>query len=518
MSRAARDALGRWQRMSRTALTRVEVIALFPIMVLAAYALGGAEMVLAAAMVLPSLLALQAMGPKTDHASPLSPAITDHAIQSPDRATLLAMLKRIGAMPDMESACFVLEVDDWNTVERRIGTETARDLRDECQKRLRAAMRSDDLVAELRPAQFGVVLHPVAAARLGVRDAIADRLRAGLGAPILVGETSLRLTACVGHAALAACGAASAEETITGATRALEEAKSAGPGSVRAFVAGTSGKQRTPSHLTEEVPAALASGAILAWFQPQIDMRTGAVAGFEALARWDHATLGLLGPGQFLASAENAGRIEEMGTRIRQLALEALHAWDAAGHVPLTVSVNACESELRNHSYAEQVAWDLDAAGIAPERLIIEVLESVAADAGDDAIMATLAALRSQGIGLDLDDFGVGQASLLSIRRFGVGRIKIDRSFVTGIDRDTEQQAMVGGIVSLGRTMGLEALAEGVETPQEEAALTQLGCTYVQGFGIAKPMPLSDTLKWLENRTSLAAGATTPQRRLHSAE
>jgi EAL domain-containing protein (putative c-di-GMP-specific phosphodiesterase class I) len=478
MSRAARDALGRWQRMSRTALTRVEVIALFPIMVLAAYALGGAEMVLAAAMVLPSLLALQAMGPKTDHASPLSPAITDHAIQSPDRATLLAMLERIGAMPDMESACFVLEVDDWNTVERRIGTETARDLRDECQK----------------------------------------RLRAGLGAPILVGETSLRLTACVGHAALAACGAASAEETITGATRALEEAKSAGPGSVRAFVAGTSGKQRTPSHLTEEVPAALASGAILAWFQPQIDMRTGAVAGFEALARWDHATLGLLGPGQFLASAENAGRIEEMGTRIRQLALEALHAWDAAGHVPLTVSVNACESELRNHSYAEQVAWDLDAAGIAPERLIIEVLESVAADAGDDAIMATLAALRSQGIGLDLDDFGVGQASLLSIRRFGVGRIKIDRSFVTGIDRDTEQQAMVGGIVSLGRTMGLEALAEGVETPQEEAALTQLGCTYVQGFGIAKPMPLSDTLKWLENRTSLAAGATTPQRRLHSAE
>jgi EAL domain-containing protein (putative c-di-GMP-specific phosphodiesterase class I) len=136
---------------------------------------------------------------------------------------------------------------------------------------------------------------------------------------------------------------------------------------------------------------------------------------------------------------------------------------------------------------------------------------------GDDTIMATLAALRSQGIALDLDDFGVGQASLLSIRRFGVARIKIDRSFVTGIDRDPEQQAMVGGIVSLGRTMGLEALAEGVETP-EEAALTQLGCSHVQGFGIAKPMPLSDTLAWLESRNSRRAGVSVSKRRIHSAE
>ena len=135
-----------------------------------------------------------------------------------------------------------------------------------------------------------------------------------------------------------------------------------------------------------------------------------------------------------------------------------------------------------------------------PERLIVEVLESVAADARDDAVMATLAALRSQGIGLDLDDFGVGQASLLSIRRFGVSRIKIDRSFVIGIDRDAEQQAMVGGIVSLGRKMGLDALAEGVETPEEQATLVELGCTYVQGFGLARPMALSDTFAWLETQ------------------
>jgi EAL domain-containing protein (putative c-di-GMP-specific phosphodiesterase class I) len=167
----------------------------------------------------------------------------------------------------------------------------------------------------------------------------------------------------------------------------------------------------------------------------------------------------------------------------------------------------AAQSQLRG-----TVAWDLDAAGIEPGRLIIEVLESVAADARDDAIMATLAALRSQGISLDLDDFGVGQASLLSIRRFGVRRIKIDRSFVIGIDRRPEQQAMVGGIVSLGRSMGLEALAEGVETPEEEAALTRAGLQPImQGFGIGKPMPIDDTFAWLETR-GRSDGATTRAR------
>jgi EAL domain-containing protein (putative c-di-GMP-specific phosphodiesterase class I)/GGDEF domain-containing protein len=518
MGRTAREVFGRWQTLSRTALRRVEVIALFPILVLSAYAMGGPKLVLAASMVLPSLLALLALGRQPDEPGFHGTTRAESATYTADRGTMLAMLERIGAMHGMESACFLLEIDAWDTVESRIGTETARDLRDECQRRIRAAVRGDDLVAELGPAVFGVVLHPIAAARLGIRDAIANRLRAELGAPIVVGETSLRLTASVGHAPLAAAGSPGAEDTITGATLALEEAKAAGPGSVRSFVPGAMGKQRTQSQLTEEVPSALLSGAITAWFQPQIEVQTGEVAGFEALARWNHPSLGVLGPGQFLGAVENAGRFEDLGKRIRQDALAALRAWDAAGHLPITVSVNASDAELRNPSYAEEVAWDLDAIGMPPERLIVEVLESVAADARDDTIMATLAALRSQGIALDLDDFGVGQASLLSIRRFGVARIKIDRSFVTGIDRDPEQQAMVGGIVSLGRTMGLGALAEGVETPEEEAALTQLGCSHVQGFGIAEPMPLSETLAWLASRNSRRAGVSVSNRRIHSAE
>jgi EAL domain-containing protein (putative c-di-GMP-specific phosphodiesterase class I)/GGDEF domain-containing protein len=506
MGRAARDALERWRRVFRGALQRVEVVALFPILVLGAHAAGNPDLVLVAAMVLPCLLVLMnpVVGPNSAaaHASRIAPAPTP----TPDRGTMLAMLDRIAAMPGMETACFVLEIDDWARVERRLGAETAKDVRDECHARLRAALRGDDLVAVLGPASFGVVLHPIAAARLAIRDAIADRLRAGIGAPFPVGETSLRLTASVGHAAQSCAGCDSADQTFAGASLALEEARIAGPGAVRSFVPGNELRQRTQTQLSEEVPEAVASGAILPWFQPQIDLRSGAVTGFEALARWQHPTLGLLRPGRFMVAVENAARMEELGTAIRRHALEALRAWDSHGQGPLTVSVNASAADLRSPSYAEHVAWDLDAAGIAPERLIVEVLESVAADARDDAIIKTLAALRSQGVGLDLDDFGVGQASLLSIRRFGVGRIKIDRSFVTGIDRDLEQQAMVGGIVSLGRKMGLEALAEGIETPQEQGTLVELGCAFVQGYGVAKPMPLAETFAWLDNH----AGSTMP--------
>jgi len=510
MSRAVKDALERWQRGSRVALARVEVLALFPILVLCAYAAGGPTLVVAAAMVLPALLVVQNLGRPVHKGAFAYAPVTQVPTRSADRGTMLAMLGRISAMPGLESACFVLRIDDWDRLERRLGAETARDLRDECHGRLHAALRGDDLVASLGPATFGVVLHPIAAARLRIRDAIADRLRACLAEPIAVGATSVRLTACIGHAALRNSGpsredAPTADAVLDGAVQALEEARVAGPGSVRSFVPGSPGRQRSQSRLSGEVAGALASGAILPWFQPQLDMRTGRVAGFEALARWQHPALGVMTPGQFLPAVEDAGRMEDLGTRIRQQALDALKAWDRRGHRDLTLSVNACGSELRSPGYAEQVAWDLDAADIASERLIVEVLESVAADARDDTVLATLAALRSQGIGLDLDDFGVGQASLLSIRRFGVRRIKIDRSFVIGIDRDAEQQAMVGGIVSLGRKMGLDALAEGVETPEEQATLVDLGCAYVQGFGLARPMALSDTFAWLETQ-----GVETP--------
>jgi EAL domain-containing protein (putative c-di-GMP-specific phosphodiesterase class I)/GGDEF domain-containing protein len=487
----------------RRALTRTEVLALFPLLAFSAHALGGPDAVLAAAVLLPALLVLAHAGlPATAQIREALPE------QRPGRGTMAMMLDRIAGMPDADSACVMLAIDDWAELETRAGQDAARGIADRCADRLRGALRHEDLLADLGEGRFGVVLSPIPDARLGLREALADRLRAAIAEPFALDGATIRLTASAGHAALTREGREldggadrPGEATLAGAEAALEEARTAGPDAVRAFAPWPRDmaicRSTDPSPPAEEVADALASGEILPWFQPQVDAATGAVTGFEALARWQHPELGLLAPNRFLDAVAEAGRIEALGHAMRRGALEALARWDAAGAPGLTVSVNAAVEELRSPTFAEQVAWDLDLHDTAPERLIVEVLETVAASTQDDSIVTTLAAMRGQGIGIDLDDFGVGQASLLSIRRFGVRRIKIDRSFVLGVDVDDGQRSMVGAIVSLAREMGLSTLAEGVETDSQREALRDLGCAYLQGFAIGRPMPLSDTLDWL---------------------
>jgi diguanylate cyclase len=505
---AVHDRLAHWQRLLRWALARAEILALFPVLVFVAYRFAGPEAVVAAAMLLPLLLVLARQGDR--HALP--------GVARPGREALLAMLDRIAGTGDMDSACLAIAIDDWDAIRARWGGDTAEGLRQDCAHRLRWALRGDDLLAEIGEGRFGVVLHPMPAARLAIREEIVDRLRAALSEPFVVDGATVRLTASAGHAALIQTGPDAAAATLAGAEAALEEARLAGPNSVRAHVPGRTAPRPNGSPLAEEVADALASGAILPWFQPQVDVRTGAVAGFEALARWQHPRLGLLGPGRFLDAVVEAGQVEALGTTIRAGAIAALRSFDRSGGARITVSVNASAEELRNPTYAEQIAWDLDRHDLQPGRLIVEVLETVAADASDDSVVATLAALRSQGVGIDLDDFGIGQASLASIRRYGVQRIKIDRSFVIGVDTDKGQQAVVSAIVSLGREMGITTLAEGVETPQERETLERLGCGWVQGFAIGKPMPLRETLDWLAARPPLKAEASAAQKILRGAK
>jgi EAL domain-containing protein (putative c-di-GMP-specific phosphodiesterase class I)/GGDEF domain-containing protein len=504
MGKWTREKLAKCRSRLRAVLSRTEVLALFPILALISYEIGGPESVLVVAMILPALLVFSNLGPVA------SLDMTGGLPRGPaGRDAMRAMLERVSRMEDKDSACIRLAVDDWDALVPRWGKEGARDVLECCVSRLRAALRQDDLLADLGDGHFGVVLHPMPVARLAIRDSVTDRLRAALAEPLRLDGAWIRLTASAGHAALRQGELWSAEETLAGAEAALEEAHAAGRNTMRAFVPGRPAPRTGRTPLAEEVRAGLANDAFRPWFQPQIDARTGRVIGFEALARWQHASLGLLAPDRFLDAVADAGQIEALGATIRRQALAALAAWEHAGAHDLTVSVNACKAELRSASFAEQVAWDLDRLDIPPDRLVIEVLETVAAATTDDSILTTLAALRRQGIELDLDDFGVGQASLLSIRRFGIARIKIDRSFVMGIDADKEQQALVGAIVSMAREMNVATLAEGVETVAERDTLTRMGCDCLQGFLIGKPMALSETFDWLADHARANTGEGT---------
>jgi EAL domain-containing protein (putative c-di-GMP-specific phosphodiesterase class I) len=228
-----------------------------------------------------------------------------------------------------------------------------------------------------------------------------------------------------------------------------------------------------------------------------VSTHTGSITGFEALARWYHPEKGLIPPAEFLPMIEDAGLSERLGEVILYQALTALVRWDRAGLQVPTVAVNFSAPELRNPRLADKLKWELDRFDLAPNRLSVEVLENVVAQTDNDVIVSNIAALASLGCGIDLDDFGTGHASITSIRRFAVRRIKIDRSFVTRLDEDREQQKMVSAILSMAERLGLETLAEGVETPGEHAMLAQLGCGDVQGFGIARPMPVDETMEWI---------------------
>lgn len=264
--------------------------------------------------------------------------------------------------------------------------------------------------------------------------------------------------------------------------------------------------------LCASVAEAAAAGQILAYFQPQISCHSGEVTGFEALARWNHPTRGILPPGAFMSGMSDADHHALTLSMLRQ-SIAALKSWDAAGWRVPTVSVNISNCELSDPGFAANLIWELDRQDIRPDRLALEVLESVAPVTSSVEARNNLALLAKAGCRLDLDDFGTGFASLDAIRQFSVHRIKIDRSFVMGCDIDASQQRMILAILALAERLGIAALAEGVESREEHTFLAQMGCDEVQGYAIARPMPLAATRDFLQGHARNASSLPTVTRR-----
>jgi len=480
-------------------LSRIEMLALFPLVALTAIWLGLGDVVTVTAFALPALLALRTLGGAFGGAQMAGSGDGHRPRQRGGlvgRDCLLAMLEKVAQMPGQDSACIMIQIDDWDRLSGRWGSEAAEDVIIRCGDRICTALRQDDLVARLGDARFGVVLHPVASLRLGTRDAITARLRGVLGEPVSIGGAVIRLTASAGHTGLMREAGDVACATLEAAETALTEAQRNGPNAVRAYAPGLLQQRSAETDLVTAVAGALEGGEIRPWFQPQVCTDSGVISGFEALARWHHPDRGVLAPADFLAAVDEAGRMDVLGQTILFHALDAVRLWDRAGLRVPSVAVNFSAGELRNPALADHVKWDIDRFDLRPGRLTVEILETVAANSADDAVIATIAALRAHGVNLDLDDFGIGQASLSAIRRFGVSRIKIDRSFILDLDHDPEQQAMVAAILSMARHLGVETLAEGVETAEIMAMLAQMGCDHVQGYHIARPMPLDETIAW----------------------
>lgn len=403
------------------------------------------------------------------------------------------------------AAVFKLSIEDYGQVVERHGQSAADTVMLRTGERIIAVLRSEDHVAVLSDATFGVCTDPVRHLDLELCIQLAGRLQAAVEEPVSVDGIGIYVSASVGFCQHRSVSGSTGSEWIKAASAALREARRRGPSAIRAFSDQMRTEMKTRDELREEVVQALDSGQIHPWFQPQISTDTGRITGFEALARWAHPERGLISPAEFLPAVEQAGQLERLAEVMMYHSFAALKAWDNADVDVPQIGVNFAGSELSNPKLLEKIQWELDRFDLTPERLAVEILETVVANAPDDMITRNINALCKIGCRIDLDDFGTGHASIASIRRFSVNRIKIDRSFVMKADRDQEQQRMIGAILTMAERLQVETLAEGVETVGEHVLLAQLGCDHVQGFGIARPMPFEQTLEWIKRHNAKLA-------------
>lgn len=402
----------------------------------------------------------------------------------------------------LHSALFQLEIDDYDDLFDQFGKEAADRIMATVSDRIVAVMRSNDIVAETGQGQLTICLFPVEQLDLELCIQLSARMQATIETPISLDGVKVFVTACIGFCQANRLKMHSGQHWLDAASCALREAQHNGSNAIRAYTEHMYKKVRTGDELLDEVVTALESGQIKPWFQPQISTDTGLVTGFEALARWDHPNRGMVSPAEFLPAIEQAGKLERLAEVMIYHAFTALKAWDSAGVYVPHVGVNFAGPELSNPKLVDKITWELDRFDLEADRLVVEVLETVVAGAPDDTITRNINGLGQLGCRIDLDDFGTGHASIASIRRFSVSRIKIDRSFVMKADRDPDQQKMVSAILTMAERLEVETLAEGVETVGEHALLAQLGCNHVQGFGIGKPMPFDQTLDWMARHTA----------------
>jgi diguanylate cyclase (GGDEF)-like protein len=400
------------------------------------------------------------------------------------------------------SAIFMVELDDINALIGRHGPSAADAIAKRTAEQILQVLRTKDHVGRLGDAKFGICISPVHHLDLELCIQLAGRLQTMIEEPISIDGIAVYVTASIGFCQLSRAPGSSATEWIEAASAALCDAQSRGPTAIRAYSPQMPHRANYRNPLCDDVSEALELGQFQPWFQPQISTETGEITGLEALARWSHPTRGTVSPADFLPAIEEANLLERLAEVMMYHSFAALKAWDSAGVIIPQVGVNFAGSELCNPQLTEKIEWELDRFDLTPDRLAVEVLETVVSSAPDDIITRNINALGNLGCRIDLDDFGTGHASISSIRRFSVSRIKIDRSFVTRADRDPEQQRMISAILTMAERLGIETLAEGVETVGEHVLLAQLGCNHVQGFGIARPMPFEQTLDWVTRHQS----------------
>lgn len=396
----------------------------------------------------------------------------------------------------------VVALDGFRAVNDALGHQTGDAVLVEVAARLAGQAPPGDVIARLGGDTFGVLMDGItsrAEAEVRVRS-YAAAFRDPFGTGDREGKERVALTASTGIA-LAPADAQGFEELLARADSAVYDAKQGGRARWAFFDRRIEGDFHAVRRLKDELARALIREELVLHFQPHVDLRTGRLAGAEALLRWNHPERGLLPPAEFVPFAERHGLADELGAWVMRETIRISERWRRSDP-NVTVWCNVSQSELNRRTLAarlERLPRDVRGVGV-------EITEGAVTDNADEMAQA-IAMLREAGFAIALDDFGTGYSSLAHLRRLPIDVVKIDRSFVAGIPDDPHDVAIVDAVISIAQRSGFEIVAEGVETMEQAAYLAAGGCTYGQGYLYARPMPADAFERWMYERRELGAHA-----------
>lgn len=395
------------------------------------------------------------------------------------------------------TSCLVIGLDDPQFIISTVGENAFRDIQRVMVERLTSALRDVDTVISLEDARFGLLLQPTPRTDLESMIQLSARLQTAIEQPIVVHQHTVYINCHIGFCLSTRAPERTGASLLFAAEIAAKEAAHNGPSAIRAFSTELNTSEQVRSALSREVAAALEDGQITAYFQPQLSSDTGDISGFQAVPRWLHPQRGVLTEADILPAIDASGLRDRMGEIILYNTLSAIRGWDRAHLRIPNASISLSVQLLQNPKLAERLRWEVDRFDMTADRIRLILPQSAIPQLEQDVVAHNLEALSAIGFQIEVAGFGASAGTISSIRRAHASRLRIHRSFTCHVDTDQTQQKLISAIITLAEGLGLDTIAEGIQTIGEHSMLAQLGCSHVQGAAISRPMGYEDTLEWI---------------------